>query len=67
MKKYNAKQWGLIIGSLIIAFVIQLVMWQLIMGHPNEIDAMYQVITTICLAGAFVVVGDKFLKTQIYK
>ena len=50
MKKYNAKQWGLIIGSLIIAFVIQFVMWLLIMGHPDEISAMYQVLTTLCLA-----------------
>lgn len=67
MKKYNAKQWGLIIGSLIVAFVIQFVMWLLIMGHPNEIGAMYQVLTTLCLGAAFVVIGDKFLKTRIYK
>ena len=50
MKKYNAKQWGLIIGSLIVAFVIQFVMWLLIMGHPDEIGAMYQVLTTLSLA-----------------
>jgi cytochrome bd-type quinol oxidase subunit 2 len=67
MKKWNAKQWGLIVGSLLIAFILQYVMWILIMGHPDEIDAMYHVLTTVCLAGAFVLVGDKFLKANLYK
>jgi cytochrome bd-type quinol oxidase subunit 2 len=67
MKKWTAKQWVLVVGSLLVAFVIQYVLWLLIMGHPGEIDAMYHVLTTVCLAGAFVLFGDKFLKTNLYK
>lgn len=67
MKKWNAKQWGLIVGSLLVAFILQYLMWILIMGHPDEIDAMYQALTTVCLAGAFILIGDKFLKANLYK
>ena len=67
MKKWNAKQWGLIIGSLLIAFVLQWVVWLLIMGHPGDIGPMYQVLTTICLGGAFVIIGDRLLKAQLYR
>lgn len=67
MRKWTGKQWGLIIVSLIIAFVVQYVLWLLVMGHPGNIDAMYHILTTVCLAGAFVLIGDKLVKANLYK
>lgn len=67
MRKYNGKQIGLIVGSLVIAFVINWLLWLLFMKHPEEINAAYQALLTICLASAFVIVGDKFLKTEIFR
>ncbi len=67
MRKYNGKQLGLIIGSLVIAFVVNWALWWLFMKHPEEINALYQALLTICLATAFIVVGDKFMKTEIFR
>ena len=67
MRKMNSKQFALIIGSLLVAAVLNWLIWLVIMQHPGDIALMYQILTTICLASALVVVGDKFLKTQIFK
>lgn len=67
MRKFNGKQIGLIVGSLVIAFVINWLLWLLFMKHPEEIDAAYQALLTICLGTAFIVAGDKFFKTEIFR
>ena len=66
MRKYNIKQIGLIVGSLVIAFVINWILWTIFMKHPNEINIAYQALLTICIGSAFIVMGDKFLKTGIF-
>jgi len=67
MRKFNAKQLGLIAGCLIAAIIIDWVVWFLLMKHPTEIDAMYHILVVICLTAAFVVVGDKYAKTAIFR
>ena len=67
MRKFNKKQIGLIVGSLVIAFVINWLLWLLFMKHPEEINAAYQTLLTICLGAAIIIVGDKFLKTEIFR
>lgn len=67
MRRLNTKQIGFIIGSLIVAFIINIAIWFLVMGHPDEIGWVYQFLVTICLGGIFVVFGDKFLKLQIFR
>ena len=67
MRKFNKKQIGLIVGSLVIAFVINWLLWLLFMKHPEEINAAYQALLTICLGAALIIVGDKFLKTEIFR
>jgi Na+/proline symporter len=65
--KYNAKQLGIIVGSLAVAFVINWIAWWLIMGKPTDIDTMYHILVTICLGSAFIVVGDAVTKAEIFK
>lgn len=67
MRKLNAKQIGLIVGSLVVAFIINWLIWLVLMKHPGEIAMAYQLLVTICLGSAFIVVGDRILKTQIFK
>ena len=67
MRKYNGKQIGLIIGSLVIAFVINWILWLIFMKHPDEINAAYQALLTICIGSAFFIVGDKVFKTEIFR
>lgn len=67
MRRLNTKQIGFIIGSLIVAFIINIAIWFLVMGHPDEIGWVYQFLVTICLGGIFVLFGDKFLKLQIFR
>lgn len=67
MLKYNAKQWALIAGSFAIAAVLNWLMWLVAMGKPAQISGVYHAINIICLAAAFIIIGDRVLKTQIYK
>lgn len=67
MLKYNGKQWALIAGCLAAAAVVNWLIWLLAMGKPSEISGFFHVLTTICLAAAFIVIADKFAKTEIYK
>lgn len=67
MRKYNGKQIGLIIVSLVIAFVINWLLWMVFMGHPDEINAAYQALLTICLGTVFIIVGNKLFKTEIFR
>lgn len=66
VRRLNAKQISYIIGSLVVAFIINIIIWFLLMGHPDEIGWVYQFLVTICLGGIFVIFGDKFLKLQIF-
>lgn len=66
MRKYSKKQIGLIVGSLVVAFVINWLLWLVIMNHPDEIGPAYQALLTLCLGTVFIIVGDKFLKTKIF-
>lgn len=67
MRRLNAKQISFIIGSLVVAFIINVAIWFLIMGHPGEIGWVYQFLVTICLAAIFVLFGDKFFRLQIFR
>lgn len=67
MLKYNAKQWALIAASFAAAAVINWLIWLITMGDPGGIGGVYHFLTIICLAAAFVVAGDRILKTGIYK
>lgn len=67
MLKYNGKQWALIAGCLALGALVNWLIWLLAMGSPSEISGLYHVLTTICLAAAFIVIADRFAKTQIYK
>lgn len=67
MRRFNAKQIGLILGCVIAAIIIDWVVWLLLMKHPTEIEAMYHILVVVCLTCAFVVVGDRFAKTAIFR
>lgn len=67
MKNLNAKQIGLIVVSMVLAFIVNWLIWLVLMGHPSEIGLTYQLLVTICLGSAFIVVGDRLMKTQIFK
>lgn len=67
MKRFTAKQISFIIGCLVVAFVINIALWFLIMGHPDEIGWVYHFLVTICLGAVFVHFGDRFFKLQIYR
>lgn len=61
------KQFAVIVGSLVVAFVVNWLLWLAIMRHPGDIGLVFHVLTTLCLAGAFVHVGDHFFKAEIFK
>lgn len=67
MRNLNAKQIGLIVVSMVVAFIVNWLIWLLLMGHPDEIGLAYQLLVTICLGSAFIVIGDRLMKTQIFK
>lgn len=67
MFKYNAKQWALIAASFAIAAVLNWLIWLVSMGKPAQIAGLYHVLNIIVLAAAFIVIGDRVFKTQIYK
>jgi hypothetical protein len=67
MRKYNRKQLGLIAGSLVVAFVINWALWWLFMKHPDEISFIYHTLLTVCIATALILIGDRILKTEIYR
>lgn len=64
--KLNGKQIAIILASLLLAFIINWLLWLLIMGHPTEIDVIFHALVTICLAAAFVVIGDSLTKAEIF-
>lgn len=65
--KLNTKQILIIVGSLVIGFVINWLLWLVIMKHPGEIGAMYQVLVTVTIGAAFVHIGDSLLKADIFR
>jgi len=65
--KLNGKQIGIILVSLVLAFIVNWVLWLLIMKHPENISFMYQALVTICLGAAFVHVGDRLTNAGIFK
>ncbi|HNS01205.1 MAG TPA: hypothetical protein PKM78_02355 [Anaerolineae bacterium] len=67
MLKLNAKQWVLIAVCFAVAAVVNYLIWLIAMGNPSEISAFYHVLNTLCLGSAFLVVADRFMKTQIYR
>ncbi len=67
MLKLNAKQWVLIAVCFAVAAVVNYLIWLISMGNPGGINALYHVLNTLCLGAAFLIVADRFAKTQIYK
>ena len=67
MKSLTPKKIAVIVGCLIAAFVVNWLLWLVIMGHPTDIAWAYQALNTICLATAFVVIADRFLKVEIFR
>jgi phosphate starvation-inducible membrane PsiE len=65
--RFDGKQWAVIAGSVAIAVVIDWLLWFIIMKHPSEIDLLFHALTILCLAAAFVHIGDRLLKTEIYR
>ena len=65
--KLNGKQIAIIVVSLIVAFIINWVLWWLIMRHPEEIQGAYHALVTICLGAALVLLGDSVTKAEIFK
>lgn len=61
------KQFAVIVGSIVVAFLANWLLWFAIMRHPGDIDAVFHVLTTLCLTGAFLHLGDHFFKAQIFK
>jgi hypothetical protein len=67
MRKYTGKQLAVIAISLLVATVLNWLLWFLIMGHPGEISSLFHILTIICLAAAFVHIGDSLTKAGIYR
>lgn len=67
MLKYNAKQWALIAVCFAAAVVFNYFIWLIAMGKPSQIGGVYHLAAIISLASAFIVMGDRFAKTQIFK
>ena len=67
MLKLNGKQWALIAACFAIAAVVNYFIWLFAMGKPGQIGAVYHLLTTLSLACAFIIIGDRFAKTNIYK
>lgn len=67
MRKFTGKQLAVIGVSLLVAAVLNWLLWLLLMGHPGEISFVFHLLTTVCLAAAFVHIGDRFTKAEIFK
>jgi hypothetical protein len=67
MLKFNGKQWALIAVCFAIAIVLNWLIWYLAMGKPSQIGGVYHALTALSLACAFIVIGDRFAKTEIFK
>lgn len=65
--KFNAKQVGIILVSLVIALVLNWVLWLLIMGHPTDIGIVYHILVVVCLATVFVHAGDRLTNAEIFR
>lgn len=67
MLKLNAKQWALIAACFAIAAVLNYLIWLIAMGKPSQISGLYHALTILSLACALIVIGDRVVKTNIYK
>lgn len=67
MLNFNRKQWLLVVGSFVVAAILNWLIWLISMGKPGEISGFYHVLTTLCLASALIVVGDRVAKTKIFR
>lgn len=67
MLKLNGKQWALIAGCFAIAAVVNYFVWLFAMGKPGQIAPAFHLLTTLSLACAFIIIGDRIAKTNIYK
>jgi hypothetical protein len=67
MLKLNGKQWALIAACFAIAAVLDYFIWLFAMGKPGQIGGVYHLLTILSLACAFIIIGDRFAKTQIFK
>ena len=67
MLKLNGKQWALIAVCFVIAAILNYFIWLITMGKPGDISAAYHLLLIISLACAFIIIGDRFAKTNIYK
>jgi hypothetical protein len=67
MLKLNGKQWALIVVCFAVAAVLNYFIWLVTMGKPGQIGAVYHLLTILSLACAFIVIGDRVAKTNIYK
>lgn len=67
MRKLNSKQLAVIGVSLLVAAVLNWLLWLVLMRHPSEISVVFHVLTTICLAAAFVHIGDSITKAGIFR
>lgn len=67
MLKFNSKQWMLVVASFFVALILNFLLWLVIMGKPGDISGLYHLLNTLCLTAVFIVIGDKLLKTHIYK
>ncbi len=67
MLKLNGKQWLLIAACFAVAAVVNYFIWLIAMGNPGGISGFYHILNTLCLASAFLIIADRFAKTQIYK
>lgn len=66
MLKYNGKQWALIAASFAVAAIVNWLVWLITMGKPGQISGVYHFLAIICLASAFIVIGDRIAKTKIF-
>jgi len=67
MLKLNGKQWTLIAACFAIAAILTYFIWLFAMGNPGQIGGVYHFLTILSLACAFIIIGDRVLKTNIYK
>jgi len=67
MLKLNGKQWAFIAACFAVAAVVNYFIWLFAMGKPSQIGAVYHLLTILSLACAFIIIGDRLVKTNIYK
>ncbi|MER2598140.1 MAG: hypothetical protein ABTQ73_01300 [Caldilineales bacterium] len=67
MLHFNRKQWLLVIGSFVVAIILNWLIWLISMGKPGDISGFYHILNTLCLASAFIVMGDRVAKTNIFR